>query len=133
MTTILVAIFGLLPAILLALGAFAVLIGGLFTLFDDPADGALFITWGLAGLYGTRTLFQVAFDSYHENTVVGLLAGIAAAAPLVPFGIPSPSLPESLLPLYFTTGPIVVAAGYLADMLLFEPADDARIIEYEEA
>ena len=132
MTTILVAVFGLLPAILLALGAFACLVGGLFTLLNEPADGALLVTWGLAGLYGTRTLFQVAFDSYHENTVIGLLAGITAAAPLVYFSLRMPSFPESLLPLYFTAGPVVVAAGYLAGMLLFEPADDARIIEYDE-
>lgn len=135
MTTILVALFGLLPAILLALPAFVVLIGGLVMLVEDPAQGALLTAWAFAGLYGTRTLIQVAFGTYTDNTVPGLLAGIAAAAPLAYLTLQAPHFPESesLLPLYFTTGPIIVAAGYIAEILLFESADKASIVGYEDA
>ena len=52
--------------------------------------------------------------------------------PLAGFSLTLLDSPWVLLPLYFTAGPIVVATAYLADMLLFEPADDAKIVEYEE-
>ncbi len=132
MTRVLVALFGILPAILLALLALIPLLAGLANLFDDPAFGGLYFVWGLAGLVGTHTLIQVARGTYTEDTVPGLLAGIGAAAPLVWIVLDNVALLDAPLLLYVTAGPIVVAAGYLADMLLFEPAGNARIIEFEE-
>ncbi len=126
-------LFGVLPAIFLALLALFPLIGGIAELFENPAWGGLSFVWAVAGLIGTRTLLQVYGGTYTENTIPGLLAGIAAAAPLVWLTLLAGSWPYVLIPLYFTAGPIVVAAGYLAEMLLFESADDARIVEYEEA
>ena len=133
MITILIALFGLLPAIVIAVPAFVCLLVGLGTMFDDPAQGALLIAWASAGLYGTRTLIQVASGTCTENTVPGLLAGIAAAAPLAYLTILGFDFPDSLPLLYFTVSPIVIATGYIADMTLREPRDDARIIEYEDA
>ncbi len=133
MTLIFVGFFGLLPAILLSVPALLCLISGLAILVDNPDEGALLFAWAFAGLFGTHTLIQVAFGTFTDNTVPGLLAGIAAAAPLVYFSVESPKFPETLVPLLFTASPIIVATGYLADILLFESPDDARIVEYEEA
>ncbi len=130
---VLVALFGMLPAIVLAIAAVVIVIGGLAVLFEEPVYGPLFTFWGIAGIAGTRTLVQVASGTYTENTIPGLLAGIGAAAPLLYFALTITSLPGLIVSLYFTAGPIVVATGYLVQMLLFEGADDARIVEYEEA
>jgi hypothetical protein len=46
------------------------------------------------------------------------LAGIAAASPLAFASLQNLDFPGSLLPLYFTVGPIIVAAGYLGKRLL---------------
>ncbi|MDJ0711910.1 MAG: hypothetical protein QNJ14_16095 [Woeseiaceae bacterium] len=126
-------LFGVLPAFLLALLTIFPLLTGIAELFEDPAWGALSLAWAIAGLVGTRTLLKVYGGTYTEYTVLGLLAGIAAAAPLVWMILAAGGWPYILIPLYFTAGPIIVAAGYIAEMLLFESADDARIIEYEEA
>lgn len=130
MTGLLVGLFGILPVIVLALLALVPLTGGIGMLLEDPAKGALFATWGMAGIAGARTLVQVASGTYTENTVPGLLAGIAAVAPLLYATLQNLDLPGSLLPLYFTLSPAIVAAGYLADFVIFEPRDDARIVEY---
>ncbi len=129
---VLIALFGMLPAIVLAIAALVMVVGGLAILFVEPAYGALFAFWGIAGIAGARALIQVASDTYTENTIPGLLAGIGAAAPLLYFSLTEMSLPGMLVSLYFTAGPIIAATGFLAKMLLFESADDARIIEYEE-
>ena len=99
-------------------------------LLDDPARGGLFFVWGLAGIIGTRTLVQVSGGTYTDNTVPGLLAGIAAAAPLAFMLLQRPDWPFSLLPLYFTVSPIIVATGYIVGFVFFEPCDDARIVDY---
>lgn len=130
MTGLLVVLFGILPVIVLALLALVPLTGGIVMLLEEPAKGALFAAWGMAGIGGARTLVQVANGTYTENTVPGLLAGIGAVAPLIYATALSLNLPGSLLPLYFTLSPAIVAAGYLADLVLFEPRDDARIVEY---
>ena len=130
MTGILVALFGILPVIALALLALVPLTGGFMMLLEDPARGALFTAWGLAGIVGARTFLQVWSGTFTENTVPGLLAGIGAVAPLIYAALQNPDWPGSLLPLYFTLSPAIVAAGYIADLVLFEPRNDARIIEY---
>lgn len=130
MTGLLVAVFGIFPVIVLALLALVPLTGGFLMLLEDPAKGALFAAWGVAGIVGARTLLQVWSGTFTENTAPGLLAGIAAVAPLIYATLQNPDLPGSLLPLYFTLSPTIVAAGYVADLVLFEPRDDARVIEY---
>ena len=98
----------------------------------SPGWGALSVAWAVGGLLGVRTLLQVYGGTYTENTIPGLLAGIAAAAPIVWFTVMYFGWPYSLLPLYFSAGPVIVAVGYIVEILFFESADDARIIEYEE-
>ena len=128
MTYFLVGVYGVIPAIVLGLLAFAPLTGGLFVLFEKPAFGVLCIAWSVAGLIGARTMLQVAGGTVTENTVPGLLAGIAAAAPLVYAILQNFDPPGSWLPLYFTASPVIVASGYVADLVLFEPRDDERIV-----
>ena len=128
----LVFVFGVVPVVFLGLLALVPLCVGLVWLFQDPTESAVAVVWAIAGLYGARALIQVAVGTYTDDTVPGLLAGIAAAAPLVYFSV-NMGFPYAWPTLYFTAGPIVVATGYLATMLLFESADDARIVEYEEA
>ncbi len=130
MTGLLVALFGILPVVALALLALVPLTGGIAMLLEDPARGALFTGWGMAGIAGARTLLRVWSGTFTENTVPGLLAGIAATSPLALASLQNLDFPGSLLPLYFTVGPIIVATGYVAHLLLFEPHDDTRIIEY---
>jgi len=130
MIRLLVAIYGVLPALVLALLAVFPLIGGIVSLLNDPSSGAMYIAWGIAGIIGTRTMLQVASGTFTENTVPGLLAGIAAAAPLLYVTLQNLDLPSSWLPLYFVGSPMIVAAGYLVDYVLVEPRDDARIVEY---
>lgn len=130
MIRLLVTVYGVIPALLLALLAVFPLIGGIVMLLEAPTEGALLVAWGIAGIAGTRTLVQVASGTYTENTIPGLLAGITAAAPLLYATLQDLDMPGSWLPLYFTGSPIVVAAGYLADFVLFEPHDNAHIVEY---
>jgi hypothetical protein len=118
MTGLLVAMFGLLPVVALALLALVPVTGGIAMLLDDPALGALLILWGLAGIAGARTLVQVSGGTFTENTVPGLLVGIAAASPLALASLQNVDLPGSLLPLYFTVSPIIVASCFLGRRLL---------------
>ena len=132
MSTLMFVIFGVPPVIVLGLLAFAPLIAGIAMILDEPSTGALLIAWAIAGLCGARTMLRVWSGVYTENTAPGLVAGILAAAPLTLPSLLDPNLPGSLVPLYFTVGPIVMALLVLAGWLPEEPRDDARIIEYEE-
>ncbi|MDJ0794754.1 MAG: hypothetical protein QNI98_10965 [Woeseiaceae bacterium] len=125
-------LFGVLPAFLLVPLTIFPLIAGLAEIAETPGWGALSVAWAVGGLLGVRTLLQVYGGTYTENTIPGLLAGIAAAAPIVWFTVMYFGWPYSLLPLYFSAGPVIVAVGYIVEILFFESADDARIIEYEE-
>ncbi len=125
-------LFGVLPAFLLAVFTIFPLIAGFAELLENPGPGALSVAWAVGGLVGTKTLLQVYGGTYTANTIPGLLAGIVAACPILWFTVRYFGWPYSLLPLYFSAGPIIVALGYIAEILLFESADDARIIEYEE-
>jgi len=120
MTGLLVVLFGILPVIVLALLALAPLTGGLAMLLEEPAKGALFTVWGIAGMAGARTLLRVWSGTFTENTVPGLLAGIAAVAPLNYAILQNPDRPGSLVPLYFTLSPAIVAAGYLVGLIRTE-------------
>jgi hypothetical protein len=120
MTGLLVVLFGILPVIVLALLALAPLTGGLAMLLEEPAKGALFTVWGIAGMAGARTLLRVWSGTFTENTVPGLLAGIAAVAPLNYAILQNPDMPGSLVPLYFTLSPAIVAAGYLVGLIRTE-------------
>lgn len=133
MNSLTFVIFGVVPVIVLSFLAFVPLIAGIATVLDNPSIGALLIAWAIAGLSGARTVLRVWSGVYTENTAPGLVAGILAAAPLTLPSLLDPDLPGSLLPLYFSAGPIVVAVLVLAGWLPEEPRDDARIIEYEEA
>jgi hypothetical protein len=121
MTTLLIAVFGVIPVIVLGLLAFAPLLGGLAVLFEMPSEGALFITWGTAGVLGAVAMLQAAGGRHNENTTLGLLAGIGAAAPLAYAGLAQPQFPATLIVAYFTVGPILVAAGLLAKRLSRRP------------
>ena len=120
MTRLLVALFGILPVVALSLLALVPLFGGIAILLEDPARGALFTVWGIAGIAGARTLLRVWSGTFTENTTPGLLAGIAAASPLALASLQNLDFPGALLPLYFTVGPIIVAAGYLVNLMRIE-------------
>ena len=77
-------------------------------------------------------MLRVWSGIYNENTTPGLVAGILAAIPLTLPSLLHPNLPGSLLPLYFSVSPIVVALLVIAGWMPEDPKDDARIIEYEE-
>ena len=102
-------IFGVLPVIVLGFLAFAPLISGIAMILDEPSIGALLIVWAVAGLCGARTMLRVWSGVYTENTAPGLVAGILATLPLTLPSLLDPDLPGSILPLYFTASPIVVA------------------------
>ena len=118
MTTLLIALFGVVPVIVLGLLAFAPLLGGLAMLFDQPSEGALFVLWGTAGFLGALAMFRAAGGRHDENTTLGLLAGIGAAAPLAYGSIAMWEFPVTLILAYFTVSPILVAAGFLTRPLL---------------
>lgn len=126
MIRLLVIVYGVIPVVVLGLLALAPLSGGLLILFEQPAEGAMYIAWSAAGLIGARTMLQVVGGTVTRNTVPGLLAGIAAAAPLVYGTLRGFDPPGSWLPLYFTASPVVVALGYVLDLVLSEPPDNAR-------
>lgn len=118
MTSLFVILFGIIPVIVLGLLAFVPLLAGLAMLLDQPDYGALLILWAAAGIAGSLALLRASRDSFSENTVLGLLAGIAAAAPLAGMILLSWKFPYSLFWLYWTAGPIIVACGFLGRRLL---------------
>lgn len=118
MTGLFVILFGVMPVIVLGLLAFVPLLAGLAMLFDQPGYGALLTLWATAGIVGSLTLMRASRDSFDENTSLGLLAGIAAAAPLAGMVLINWHFPSSLFVLYWTGGPIIVACGFLGKRLL---------------
>ena len=56
MIRFLVTVYGVIPVIVLGLLALVPLTGGMAMLFAEPAGGALYIAWSIAGLAGARTL-----------------------------------------------------------------------------
>jgi len=131
MNSLLFVIFGVLPVIVLGFLAFVPLISGIAMLLDHPSMGAFLIAWACAGLCGARTMMRVWSGVFTENTTPGLVAGILAAIPLSLPSLLEPDLPFSLLPLYFTACPVIVAALLLAGYLPNEPQVDACMVEYE--
>lgn len=118
MGILLVVVFGLIPAIVLGLLAFAPLIAGLAMLFDKPDVSSLAILWAVSGIAGSFTLMRAAGGSFSENTIPGLLAGIAAAAPLAGLALVKWDFPSSLFLVYWAGGPIIVACCFIAKRLL---------------
>jgi len=108
---------GILPSIFLGLLAFVPLLMGLSILFGQPDYGVILILWAIAGIAGTRSLMHAWHDEYGEDTVVGLLAGIAAAAPLAWMSLQGWHYPTSLFMIYGTAGPILLACFYLIQRL----------------
>lgn len=133
MSSLLFVVFGVMPVVALGLLAFIPLVFGFAIVLSKPAAGAVLIVWATAGLFGARTMLQIWSGTFTENTTLGLLAGIAAAAPLGMPALLDAHPPSYFVWLYFTVSPVIVAAGLLADRLLFRPDGDARIVEYEDA
>jgi len=133
MSGLLFVVFGVLPVVALGLLAFIPLVFGFAIVLSKPASGMLLIVWATAGLFGARTMLQIWSGTYTENTTLGLLAGIAAASPLTVPILLDGHVSSSFAWLYFTVSPVIVAAGLLADRLLFRLDGDARIAEYEDA
>ena len=111
-------IFGTIPVLVLGLLAFVPLIAGVSALLDYPSVGSLLIVWAAAGFFGSVSMLQAAGGRYGSNTTPGLLAGIAAAAPLAFFSLSDPDFPETLFFGYWTISPILVATWYLAEQFL---------------
>ena len=122
MRDMLFVIFGVIPVVVLGFLAVVPLLGGFAMLLSEPAGGALMIAWATAGLAGARTILRIWSDVYTDNTTLGLLAGIAAAAPLSVPSLIAFSLPGSLFLLYFTASPVIVAALVLARRFAMEEA-----------
>ena len=119
MRRVLTLVFGVIPVLFLALLAFAPLYFGISELFDEPAISSLFVAWALAGFFGSIALLRAAAGYCNGNNTLGLLAGIAAAAPLAFVTVTEADFPESLFWGYWTIGPIIVAVWILAERLLF--------------
>lgn len=106
-------LIGVLPSIFLGLLAFVPLLVGLAVLFDQPDYGVVLILWAGAGIAGTRSLMHAWHDEYGEDSSIGLVAGIAAAAPLAWMTLQGWEYPASLFIVYWTAGPILLACYFL--------------------
>ncbi len=117
---------GAAPATYLCFMAYFVALVGFVALLSGEAEGLIFMIWGLAGFYGTASLWAVAFGFVRGWSIVGLCAGTLA---MLPFAGPYLNAdiaakvganPDSLL----FVGPVLVALGWflaLAVRLLCRP------------
>ena len=80
--TILIIVCGAVPALPLTVLAALVVWGGTSLLFDRPAQGLLLLTWGLAGICGSASLWLAAFRRMNAVVVSGLVIGCFAIAPV---------------------------------------------------
>ncbi|MCH9696410.1 MAG: hypothetical protein K0U72_17980 [Gammaproteobacteria bacterium] len=89
MRILLIVLFGILPALLLMILSFGVMIVGGGMLMDMNPLGLLFIVWAILGVHGLFSLVSATFGMKTGRTLFGLLAGIVAALPvaIVPFFI----------------------------------------------
>ncbi len=106
------------PATYLCFIAFVGIAMGFGAVFSGEIAGLVLIAWGLAGFYGTLSLWAVGFGVVRGRVVVGLIVGIVALTPIAGMiGIidmlskPS-NYPEAIL----FAGPIVVAVAWLGTL-----------------
>ena len=111
---------GALPATYLCFQAYLALVFGFFLVVTGNLTGLILFVWGLAGLYGTLSLWVVAFGLVRGWSIAGLLAGTLA---ILPFSGPYMDLdsprsvganPDALIYL----GPTLVALVWLCTLLV---------------
>lgn len=106
------------PATYLCFIALMGIMFGFSAVFGGEIGGLVLVFWGLAGFYGTLSLWAVGFGYVRRWIVAGLIVGIIALTPIAGmFGfldvLSKPSnYPEVLL----YSGPIVVAIAWLATL-----------------
>lgn len=78
-------LFGAVPATYLCLWAYVFMMLGFLTLLSGRIVGVYFVASGLAGFYGTLSLWGIAFGVVRRWSVLGLVVGTLA---VLPFAVP---------------------------------------------
>ena len=117
---ILTLLVGAFPATYLSLIAGLGIYIGVLAVVDGEISGLVLVAWGGAGIYGTLSLWAVAFGFVRPWSVAGLVVGTIALLPIAgTLGIHELrylilwSDPVEFLSTLSTTGPIVVAVSWL--------------------
>ncbi len=116
---VLTIVLGAAPATYLSLVAGLGVLLGIGALVTGELAGLVFVVWGLAGIYGTTSLWAIGFGYSRPWVVFGLVTGTAALAPLTGDAahqlttINPVSDPEGYLLALALTGPIIVAVARL--------------------
>ncbi len=107
--------FGAIPATMFCWWALIAIVAGVTQILS--IGGALLVLFGSAGLYGTFSLWLVAFGRESKSVIAGLLVGSVAMVPLLL--IPSSIIPASelwngrLLTTVLEASPVIVAVAWL--------------------
>ena len=112
--TALTILFGAIPATYLSWWALlGVYIGVIGVVNGTFLSGAVFIIWGAAGLYGTLSLWLIAFNRPSNFVVMGLFLGSVAILPISVSVYSSPISSDGWFSIPFVIGgisPFIVAA-----------------------
>ncbi len=123
---VLTLLLGAGPATALSLMAALAVLAGVEIVFLGnrslgTSTGLLLIVWGAAGIYGTSSLWAIAFGHARLWVVAGLICGIVALWPFVGASVSylgvrwlTPANPLSVLAI---SGPILVAVCWLGVLL----------------
>lgn len=115
----LTVVFGALPATMFSWFAVLAIMAGLSQI---AGGGIVFVTIGMAGLYGTVSLWAVAFGKDSKAVVIGLISG--SLAMVFPLLVPSSIVPDMLgidgraLTTFLEASPVVVALIWLVYFFL---------------
>lgn len=108
-------VFGAIPATMFCWWALIAIVAGVSQILS--VGGALLVLFGSAGLYGTFSLWLVAFGRETKCVIVGLLVGSVAMVPLLL--VPSSIIPSSdlwngrFLTTVLEASPVIVAVAWL--------------------
>ena len=118
---VLTILFGALPASWLSFWVLIVtLLAAAAVIAERDLSGVIFVIWGLAGLYGTVSLWAVGFGCDDPLCIRGLAVGIAAILPFAPVLDPRHLVLNGDINLLAVAclGPLVVAITWLAIFLI---------------
>ncbi len=117
---VLTVVFGALPASVLSVGALLILQVGVAVMWDGAWSGLLVIVWGIAGIYGTISLWAVGFGCDEPGCIAGLAVGVAAISPLVSWVDPDRLLQNGEIDLFAAACllPFLIGVGWLLAFLI---------------
>ncbi len=116
---ILTIVFGAIPATVFSYYAVLVVIVGASAF---ASGGIVFVAFGVAGIFGTVSLWTIAFGKDSKVFIVGLIAG--SLAMLLPLSAPSSIVPDMpgvngrAVTTFLEASPIVVALCWLGYFFL---------------